>query len=189
MLGGTKFEFVISGIQNPSSTKPTSTFGIKAFFSLEAKDLVDVDNTLTLQTKPRILSKDTILIEPNSFVVGELTTYQISFVNLNPILYLSKLKLLLPPGLKIPNIEVSQNSFVSISVLSTNTLCTINNQEILISNAFANTVETGQNISFSIGGIKNPLSMEPTTSFHIETMNQEGFLIDARYTSLVVKMN
>ena len=91
--------------------------------------------------------------------------------------------------ISIPNTSTASSSCTKISGILTNILCSVSSSTITVSNGFTSgSVAGGTSLSFSIGGILNPVSMATTSSFSVQTYDSSGYSIDYRNSGITVAM-
>ena len=177
--GSTQIDVTVDGVTMPPTTKPTLGFTISTFYDGNGA-LVDRSNSATFIASPGALSPPTVGIAVDSTTVGEVTRYVISLQNTNEIPAGGKLTVMLPTQISIPDVSLSENTCASESASVDMTIkCSINRQKLTVSDIFTSSnIPPNTMLSFSIAGVRNPLSMKPTSSFIIATTTNDDYEID-----------
>ena len=188
--GGTQIGFTVNLVTNPSSTKPTSTFIIQTYSDISSSaTLTDRDTAVTYAaTNYALLDSTAITIVPSSFTVSTLTTYTFTFKNKNILFSSGTILIEIPPTVTIPNPTNAKDSFAIGSSLAATATVAVTSTTIEITNAVSSNLAAGSTISFSLTGIQNPPTLQPSASFTIITKTSDGYLIDGINSAVTVTM-
>ena len=198
---GTKIiTFKINGITMPGTTAP-STAGTFQTCSVQAGTCYDIDkSTQTALLTSTFGTLTSFNVAPLSKIAYDITKYTFTFVPAHDIPVGGKILITLPSELTIPNPTFSGNSCSVIRRLNESRnllaiglessfiwLCT--SSTILVDEGFIlSSFSAGGTITFDIQGIRNPVSLEATSSFQIKTQTLGSFVIDQITTGRFVIM-
>ena len=169
---------------------PTESFS----FLLKSKDEIKiaksgVDPEVVTNDAPFILPPSAFEAQPQVNELGAETDYRIAFF---PETYVTDMVL----KIKLPDqIDIVDQTVECISLSSNvDDLITCEIEEdsgkIIVSNAFTTSLyDQSKGMIFSVGTLRNPASLQTTESFEIETLTQDGYLIDQRTEDLVINFD
>ena len=188
--GGNPIGFTVNSVTNPSSTKPTSTFTIQTFSDItNSATLTDQSTTATYAaTNYAALSLSSITIVPSSFTVSTLSTYTFTFKNAHTLFALGTIIIQLPSTITIPDTTTTQDSFAPGAVFGGSASLAVTSSALTITNAVATDLAAGSTISFSVSGLQNPPTLQPTASFTILTRTFDAYSIDGINSGVTVTM-
>lgn len=109
VVGGTNFSIVVNGVNNPSTTTPTSSFSIYTYYedSLSLVDQLLTGLTLTATSVPL----RSVQISSSSLVVGQLSTYTLT-VQITNMLPMGSIMRVRIPTTSFPTSNVVLQSFM-----------------------------------------------------------------------------
>jgi hypothetical protein len=181
--------FTINSIIMPATTAPTGTYTFQSVLvdnsidylidQLSATDLITATvGTITVAS-----------VTPASFLAYELTTYTISFQNTHDIVQNGQLQIIFASEITIPTPAVSANTCTAISGIDSGITCNANSTTLTINSGFQTAaLALGSTVAFSVGNIRNPVSLEQTSSFTIKTLTDDDFNIDQVTSGVTLTM-
>ena len=184
----TLISFSIQNITNP--TMVFKNIGI-SIASLSSDNYYIDKSTLYLYFSEGDFSLITIV--PSSFKVWELSTYNITLILRNSLPIDSKILITFPVDVNIEEPVLTMQGCSYIDSLSNifKGICTLNSDLVSISILNFNTNKTipsGTQISIKLPFIRNPRSLQITSSFSILTMTNDNLNIDKNYNPQNISM-
>ena len=182
-------QFTISSIVMPGTTAPTGTFTYETVLVSSSIDYVIDKSTYTNMITGTAGAITTASATPSSFVANALTTYTFSFQAEHEIVKDAKIIIVFPAAIILPTPATSANSCTAISGISRTLICTATSSTLTIISGYASTSQpAGSTVSFSITQVRNPVSMEPTSSFTISILTGDDYDIDKTSSGVTVTM-
>lgn len=170
-------KFSISGVTNPSTTKPTGAFIIGVYTDSTFLYKISENRTFFITATPGTLGATVV---PESYITGEVTSYIFSLTISNKILTGGYLLVVVPSLF-----QISSSSCSFLSGFSSATSCVFSTSSFTIINAFDSDF-TGT-LKFQLNQITNPPSTKPTSTFKVYSYS-DIYLIDQLTTGLIITM-
>lgn len=172
-------KFSIGNIQNPISTKPTSSFNVRTQTS-DGLDIDILDSGITLTvTTPH--SFTAISVSSSSLVVGAMSDYTFSITPYNPITSGGFITITPPSDITF-TIALCEYSSTVITAVS----CSIIGASIRVSLTISTATLTSS-FSIRLRSITNPASTKQTGSFTVSS-RQSFYSLDAVSSGLTLQM-
>lgn len=169
VVGGTNFSIVVNGVNNPSTTTPTSSFSIYTYYedNLSLVDQLLTGLTLTATSVPL----RSVQISSSSLVVGQLSTYTLT-VQITNMLPMGSIMRVRIPTTSFPTSNVVLQSFmIGTTVISACAITTLSAMYIqLQSSCFATDTPASSTLRAQFSNITNPVSTKPTNTWTVETL-------------------
>jgi len=165
----TTLSITFSQVTNPDQAITTGSFSVYTYYDSGLDSLVDTITsglTMTSTTNPIIPATATVI--PGSLITYQLTTYEFTATLPDPIPAAGSILVIFPPTITLDTVSLSASSF-------SNSGCSVtkSSNTVTISGCFS-TIFTVSNISFTLSGIYNPPSLQPTSSFTLLTTGPLG---------------
>lgn len=176
VAGGSNITTVLSLVQNPLTTTPSSTFSISTYYDTSDSLVDQLTSGLTFTALPVPLKVLQVL--PQSSTVRDVTNYTFNVNFTNPVPTGTILYLTFPSSLPISSVMYTSNNTLGC-VVSTNL------QTVTLTGCFSADY-TGM-VTFTLGGITNPTSKKPTTTFNL-TSTYNGLLLEYLSSAVTVAM-
>lgn len=178
------FNFYISPITNPESTKATSSFDIK-IRDTNFNQINAYTGSLTVSTSTPAQMTTASLAQSDTGAAA-LSRYTLTFTPLHDIEAGGGILIVYPSQITIPEADDFEVYSVSHSNREDWVLYE-DSRQISITNAFRNAFEAdGEEVTVIIDGFKNPVFAEQTDSFIIKTLTTDSYQIDAIDSGLVL---
>lgn len=158
-----------------------------------------------------------MIVAPTSLVAYALTKYTFTIIPAHTLPIGSYILITIPSDISIPNptytgnscsysrrnlgyqdsetdegiviLESSNNRILASTGLQNTFSCTATTTQIQVNNGFQNAAfSSGGTISFDIDGIKNPVSLKPTSTFTAVTRTSASYDIDQLLSGITVTM-
>lgn len=137
-----------------------------------------------------------VTVAPTSRVAFTTTKYLFTIVPARPIPKGGKILITLPSEVTIPNPTFAANSCafgtrrnLASTGLESSFTCSCTSNTIQVNSGFElNAFSAGGTLSFDIDGIRNPLSLKPSSSFSVVTQTSGSFAIDQLTSGITVTM-
>jgi hypothetical protein len=177
---GTAVALTFSPVTNPSQAITTASIAVRTYYDSGIDSMVDSATTgLTLTTVSRALS--TVTVTPASLVTYASTNYLFTMALLDPIPVGGSIAVTFPPAITLGSVALVSASFATVSCL-----LTLNANLITLGGCFAGGLAAGS-YTFTLSGITNPRSLQPTASLAVETVGSSG-VVNYMNSSLIVTM-
>ncbi|CDW73575.1 UNKNOWN [Stylonychia lemnae] len=169
-LGG-EVKIMVKYLKNPGTLNKTSSI-IVSILDLNGKIIEQASKALNVQM--RFLKEPTsqsLQIQPNSLVNGDVTTYKISFESQFLLLDGDFLSFYVPKEITFPNDMKCISSTEKMFTLKC--IMTKDSKGVKIESYFQipqKSIDIGKNISIEFGNILNPWSTKPTSNFQQVTL-------------------
>lgn len=171
--------FVIQNIQNPPTTAPTGTITILTLAGVGYNIETNTNPITFTATGGNIL---TFTITPSLTSISHRVQYEYTFVTENPISIGSSLTITYPSQIS-PGERTNEACVTLATNINTAALCNnITASAIQITGGFTTAVASGTSIVFTIGGNKNPPTVQPSSGFLAVFQDSSGNIIDS-YTA------
>jgi len=126
---------------------------------------------------------------PNDFLAYVQTTYTFAFKPQHTILQNGFVKVDLPTEISIPDPTSSEATCIGVAGFLSTISCSISGSRITVADGFkTGNLSAGTSVSFSIGGVLNPVSQSTTSSFTFSTYDSSNYQIDVRNSGITVTM-
>jgi len=163
--------FKIQGMVMPSSTRTTGAVVITTKIGTTTFSSVDTVSNSNLFTAV-VGSMTEFSATPSVLSAYSTTTYTFSFKPQHVILQNGFVTVDIPAQVSIPNTATAASSCAIITGFQNSITCSISGSKITVSNGFrTSNVAASTQISFSIGGIRNPVSTSTSSSFSFTTLD------------------
>ena len=183
--------FTIDSVLMPKSSAPTGVFRFETQVISQYDCIAYTvdrmsDNNLLTATYGDLLS---VSVTPEVTVAFTETKYTFELVPSHDILKNGKIIIQIPDENRILNPTVTRNEFEVISGLSVDAYASVGDV-ITIHNGFpVDDFPAGSLVSFSLGHIMNPISLQQTSTFKIYTAQADGiYFLDGRTEGVTIQM-
>jgi hypothetical protein len=153
----TAITLTFNPVSNPNQAITTASIQISTYYDYGLDSKVDTASSgLSITSLARPLSN--VTITPASLVTYASTNYQVAATLLDPIPSGGSIKLTLDSAITIVTVALASASFSTAS-------CTVSNSGVIVTidGCFPSGLAAGA-VTFSISGLNNPPSLQPTTS-------------------------
>lgn len=178
---GTSLTLTFNSVTNPSQVMTTSSFSIYTYYDSGLDSIVDkITSGMTFTSIANQLTSN-VYVVPSSFTTYSASNYIFSVQMTDMILAAGYITIAFPSTFTLGTITLLSASFpTSTCVVS------LSGYTVTINSCFSSNYATLA-ITFTLGGITNPNSLQPTSSFSITTYGPIG-MIDYINSGLTVTM-
>ena len=165
--------FTISDVTNHETTHTSKSFKIET--QVSSGDTIDSYqlDALTVASTTSTISGFTIT--PTSFFTGVQNIYSFQFVISESILINSYIEITFPSAITIPDTSYSAGTCETVFGLSGGITCEFTSSQVLkLTNGFTTGDFISGTLQFTIDGIQNSRSLEPTASFQTAIYDTSG---------------
>ena len=181
--------FAVSNIEMPPTTAPTSTFTYESVLVDSGIDYVIDKSSYTDLISSTAGEINFAAVTPASTLANDLTTYTFNFTNKNDIVQDGKIQVDFPPEIILPSPSTTANSCRAISGVGTSLVCEATTSSLTINSGFSTgALPRNSLVVFEIDNVRNPVSLEQSSSFTIRTLSDDNFDIDSKSTAITVTM-
>ena len=161
---GTEISFAVSDITNYYTTETSATFVVQTQTS--SSYIIDMYQLGALTVSATVGTISGLTITPSSYETGVQTTYQFRFTISEAILINSYIQITFPADVTIPDTSYSAGTCQTVIGLSGGITCSFSTTQIVkLSNGFTTGDFLSGTLLFTIEGIQNPRSVQPTSTF------------------------
>lgn len=171
VAGGTSLTITVNSANNPNQAMTTASFGIYTYYDSGLDSLVDrLITGLTLTALANQLSSSNVFVIPSTYVVYASSNYIFSIQLLDPIRSGGYFSITFPSAITLSSVSIISASFpISTCVLS------VSGSTLNITSCFSADYST-LGVTLTLGGVRNPNSVQPTSSFSINTYGPVGLI-------------
>lgn len=195
VIGAQTLTLSISGLKNPPSISPTTSFLISTYYKSTDTSLVATGTIAGITATSALLSNTQVSVTPSTLIVNDIsTTYSLEYKVSQPIPMGGYFTIFIPSDITIDLSSLS--SSCSINLNSTSFISTPCNGSTVTGGALINftnplavdaTLNT--NILVRVSSIfTNPSSTRPTSSFKLHTYHSNGFEIAYIDNAITIQM-
>jgi len=157
IAANTSITLTFDPVTNPDQLMTTASIQISTYYDYGLDSMVDTASSgLTITTQARSLTN--VTITPVSLVTYASTNYDVAAILLDPIPSGGSIKVTFDSAITIGSVNLVSASFSTAS-------CTvvISGLVVTLSGCFPSRLSAGA-VTFTLSGLKNPPSLQPTTS-------------------------
>ena len=173
----------------PETTAPTGTYTFQSVLVDSSVDYTIDQSSYTNMVTSTTGTITTASVTPTSTVAYGLTTYTFSFVIPHAIVQNGKIVVTFPTDVTMPSPAAAANSCAAISGIDSSLICFATSSVITISSGYSSSARAaGSTVSFSVGNIRSPVSLQTSSSFAIKTQSVDDYDIDIITSGITVTM-
>lgn len=181
--------FTVNSITMPGTTAPTSTYIFESAFVSGGVDYIIDQSSYSNMLTATFGTIASATVTPTSSVANALTTYIFAFDVTHIIVRDAKIVINFPSEIILPSPATSANSCTAISGIDATLICTATSNSLTVNGGYSSASRpAGTRVSFSITQVRNPVSLQPTSSFSIRTRTQDDYDIDVVTSGVLVTM-
>jgi hypothetical protein len=183
-------QFTMQNITMPGTTAPTGTFSIESIHVDSSVDYVIDKSSYSNLLVSSAGQITTASVSPDPQSAYSLAIYTISFTASHDIVQNGKIKVTFPSEISIPNpADSANNNCTAVSGIEAGYSCSATSSTLIITSGFTSAaLNAGSTVSFRLGGVRNPVSLQVTSSFTIETLTSDDFNIDSINSGVTTTM-
>lgn len=173
----------------PGTTADTGSFIYQSVLVSSGVDYVIDKSTYTNMITATAGTLSIVSITPTSKVANSVTTYTITFNNTHEIVQNGQIVVAFPSEITMSNPTQSANQCTRISGIGSSFVCTVTTSTVTVTGGFSSgSLAANSVVSFSIGSVTNPVSLQPSSTFSISTQTSANDYIDVVTSGVTVTM-